>query len=60
MIVKRDITYEQMRQIEEDHLLLPGVSVVPESQREYVDGPVFSHILGFDGPITEEQYQAAE
>ena len=59
VIVKRDITYEQMRQIEEDHLLLPGVSVVPESQREYVDGPVFSHILGFDGPITEEQYQAA-
>jgi penicillin-binding protein 2 len=59
VIVKRDITYEQMRQIEEDHLRLPGVSVVPESQREYVDGPIFSHILGFDGPITEEQYQAA-
>jgi penicillin-binding protein 2 len=58
VIVKRDITYEQMRQIEEDHLNLPGVSVVPESQREYVDGPVFSQILGFDGPITEEQYQA--
>ncbi len=59
VIVQRDITYEQMRQIEEDHLILPGVSVVPESQREYADGSVFSQILGFDGPITEEQYQLA-
>ena len=57
VIVKRDITYEQMRQLEEDHLILPGVSVVPESQREYVAGPIFSQILGYEGPISEEQYR---
>jgi penicillin-binding protein 2 len=35
------------------------VSVVPESQRQYVDGSIFSQILGYEGPISEEQYAAA-
>lgn len=59
VVIKRDITYDQMRQIEEDHLKLPGVSVVPESVRQYVDGPAFSQLLGYDGPITLDQYDAA-
>ena len=59
VIIQRDITYDQMLQIEEDHLKLPGVSSVPESVRQYLDGPTFAHILGYDGPISEEQYQAS-
>jgi penicillin-binding protein 2 len=59
VVIKRDITYDQMRQIEEDHLKLPGVSVVPESIRQYLDGPIFAHITGYDGPISLDQYDAS-
>jgi penicillin-binding protein 2 len=58
VVIKRDVSYDQMRQIEENHLKLPAVSIVPESVRQYLDGAVFSHILGYDGPISPEQYEA--
>ena len=42
--------------VEERHLDLPGVHVVVEPTRDYLDGPMTSHILGYTGAITEEQY----
>ncbi|RLT37337.1 MAG: penicillin-binding protein 2 [Chloroflexi bacterium] len=30
---------------------LPGVSVVVETRREYADGPLTAHILGYTGPV---------
>ena len=59
VIIKQDISYDQMRQVEEDHLKLPGVSVVDETVRQYPDGPIFAHLLGYVGPITPDQYAAA-
>ena len=41
--------------VEEQHLRLPGVLVVPESSRLYPYGDLTSHILGYMLPITEEQ-----
>ena len=35
---------------------LPGVRVVVQPRREYVDGPLLSHVLGFVGRIDEEEY----
>ena len=58
VIIKRDITYEQMRQIEEDHLEPAGRQRVPKSHREYLDGPVFAN-PGLRRPDQQEQYQAA-
>ena len=43
--------------VEERHRELPGVHVVVQPIREYVDGPLTSQVLGYVGPITEEQYQ---
>ena len=35
---------------------LPGVQVVVETQRTYSEGPLFSQILGYTGPISGEEY----
>jgi penicillin-binding protein 2 len=42
--------------IEERHRELPGVHVVVEPSRDYVTGPLTSHVVGYTGPISSEQY----
>ncbi|HUS18001.1 MAG TPA: penicillin-binding protein 2 [Chloroflexia bacterium] len=55
--VKRNIPFETMQRVEEEHLRLPGVSVVPEPVRQYAAGSFMSHILGYVGPIPPDQYK---
>ena len=40
--------------IEEEHLELPGVLVTAEPLRQYVDGPLTAHVLGYVGYIPSE------
>ncbi len=37
--------------------LFPGVRVDPESIRFYVDGTLYAPVLGYTGPITEQEYE---
>ena len=37
---------------------LPGVSVAVEARRQYAQGPLFSQILGYTGPVSAEQIEA--
>ncbi|NLG52015.1 MAG: penicillin-binding protein 2, partial [Chloroflexi bacterium] len=39
--------------LEEEHLQLPGVVVTAEPLREYLDGPLTAHLLGYVGSIPE-------
>ncbi|HEX9987706.1 MAG TPA: penicillin-binding protein 2 [Chloroflexia bacterium] len=57
VVVKRGFDYNTMLRVETEHSALPGVSIVPEPVRQYVDGPLFSHILGYVGPINREDYE---
>ncbi len=41
--------------IMEEHANLPGVEVTVRAQRQYVEGELLSHILGFVGSIPAEQ-----
>ena len=43
--------------IEEEHLDLPGVLVEVEPLRQYVDGPLTAHILGYVGFIPSERLE---
>ena len=36
---------------------LPGVVVAVETRREYPDGPLLAHILGYTGPIDPDTYE---
>ena len=46
--------------VEERHRELPGVHVVVQPNREYLTGSLASHVIGYTGPITEEQYSSLE
>jgi penicillin-binding protein 2 len=40
--------------------LYPGVRIDAESVREYVNGPLYSPIIGYTGPITQAELQAKQ
>jgi len=60
VIIKSDVERDTVLKVEERHLRLPGVIVLPESSRLYPYGPLLSHILGYMLPITEEQLAARQ
>jgi penicillin-binding protein 2 len=49
-----------MQSLEVQISKLHGVTVSPEPMRHYVDGPLYSHLLGYVGQISEEEYTAAQ
>ncbi|MCL4459995.1 MAG: penicillin-binding protein 2 [Chloroflexi bacterium] len=55
--IKTNVSTEIAFAIEERHLELAGVHVEVQPIREYLDGPLTSHILGYVGRITKEQYE---
>ena len=58
--LKTGVPRETALVLEEEHLDWPGVLVQVEPARDYVQGPLLSHILGFVGPIPQEQADAYE
>lgn len=58
VILAHDVPREVAFLIEEEHLDLPGVLVQIEAQREYIGGPLLSHIIGYVGPIPEEEAES--
>jgi penicillin-binding protein 2 len=57
MVVKQDVEREMALAIASNAVYMPGV-VVDDSTlvRQYPGGPSFAHILGYVGPIGEEEY----
>ncbi|MHB1131996.1 MAG: penicillin-binding protein 2 [Chloroflexota bacterium] len=55
--IKARISTEAAFAIEEDHLNLPGVMVVIDPTRDYLEGPLGSHLIGYIGRISEGQYE---
>jgi len=49
------VSAEVARFIQENADLLPGVSVVVSSKRDYLTGSLFSELLGYEGQITASQ-----
>jgi penicillin-binding protein 2 len=60
VVVLRGVVYETMLKVDVEIANLPGVTVVPEPVRYYENGPIFSHLLGYLGPIDEAEYEAAK
>jgi penicillin-binding protein 2 len=50
------IPWETVLALKEDHIDLPGVTPLPTTIRDYVNGPLFSGIAGYIGPVTQEEY----
>ncbi len=54
--IKSNVDYEQIIQIAEQLDSLPGISWRSKPVRNYVETRSFSHILGYVGDITSEEY----
>ena len=55
--VAQDVPKETANLIAEAGFDLPGVEVVVEARRQYAEGPLLSHILGYTGPVSSEQLE---
>ncbi|MFL5749216.1 MAG: penicillin-binding protein 2, partial [Chloroflexota bacterium] len=55
--VAQDVPKETASLIAEASFELPGVEVAVEARRQYADGPLFSQILGYTGPVSAEQIE---
>jgi penicillin-binding protein 2 len=49
--IAQDVPEDVARVVAESSDELPGVRVAVETRREYPDGPLLAHILGYTGPI---------
>lgn len=54
-LIKDGINHEKALSLMSDFSNLKGVYLDKTAQREYVDGSIFSQILGYDGKITQEE-----
>ncbi len=54
--IAQDVPKDTARLVSESSQQLPGVHVAIETRREYPDGPLLAHILGYTGPIDGAAY----
>ena len=59
-LLKVGIPREVAMILEEEHLDWPGVLIHVQAARDYLYGPLVSHLLGYVGPIPQEQVQEYE
>ncbi len=52
-----NIPYDQMLRLAAKTAALPGVTIDIVPQREYPDGSLFSHVLGYVGKISGDEYK---
>ena len=54
--IAHDVPEQTARLISEDGLSLPGVEVTVDARRDYLDGPLFTQLIGWTGPIDAAAY----
>jgi len=55
-VIRRGVDNLAVQRVEEQHTRLPGVMIQSEAARTYPEGPLLSHLLGYVGAITAEEY----
>ena len=57
LAIKTQVEQEAAFTVEEYRSELPGVSLLVEASRRYLGGPITSHLLGYTGRISAEEYE---
>ncbi|MCH6555739.1 MAG: penicillin-binding protein 2 [Chloroflexi bacterium] len=57
VIIKPDIDEETALTLRELEPVVPGLKLLVEPTREYLAGPYLSHVLGYVGPISQDEYE---
>ncbi len=60
VVVKDNLSTETAFAMREKLATLPGIRVVVDPIREYKEGELLSHIVGFVGPVDEEEFARLE
>ena len=55
--VAKDVSQETVAMVMENSQILDGVSVTEDTVRKYVDSVYFSHLIGYIGKISNEEYE---
>lgn len=55
--VAKDVSEETVAMVMENSEMLEGVSVTEDTVRKYVDSVYFSHLIGYIGKISNEEYE---
>ena len=55
VLLKDNIEHDQALSLLEKGEALPGISIEKTAIRDYTDGPIFSHILGYEGKIKQTE-----
>lgn len=55
-VITSNVSITQAYRIEQESIFLPGVRVIPEPLRYYPSGEYTAHIMGFMGPIPNENW----
>ncbi|GFE61386.1 penicillin-binding protein 2 [Geobacter sp. AOG2] len=55
IILASNISRDQVEIVEENHLRLPGVEIEMKPVREYANGTLAAHLLGYIGEISEDE-----
>ncbi|MBI2864548.1 MAG: penicillin-binding protein 2 [Chloroflexi bacterium] len=58
--IKTNVDQRTAFAIEEQHPVLPGVTLQIEPIRQYIDGPLTAHLLGYVGRISEDELAKRE
>lgn len=58
--IKLDITQDELGLVESYKYLMPGVYIEVSPQRNYPQGPVAPHVLGYLGEITSKQLKGGQ
>jgi penicillin-binding protein 2 len=56
--LKEKLSQEEALLFMEDGDLFPGIQLYQTAHREYIDSPVFAHLLGYEGKIKPEELAA--
>lgn len=57
VLMKENISQDQSLMIAENSSRLPGLMFSDTAVREYMDGFIFSHVLGYEGKVTKEELE---
>lgn len=58
VLIKEDLTQEEAIVYYGQANTLPGIGIQKSARREYINGTIFSHVIGYEGKIEKEELEA--
>ncbi len=57
VVIEHDIDVDTVSRFYEQKLFLPGIDILPDISRNYLQGELTAHVIGYCGEITQAQLQ---